>query len=110
MEDKVLQRLEDFGVAIKPKKCKIGFSKTEYMGYMVGSERVEMLKDRAEAIRGVKVPARRKSKDFWECATIIGSSSGTSARRLSTSGNFWWQTDGGIKMLGTENARKNLKT
>ena len=58
--DKVLQRLEDFGVAIKPKKCKIGFSKTEYMGYMIGSEGVEMLKDRAEAIRGVKVPTCKK--------------------------------------------------
>ena len=56
----VLGRLSEYNIAIKPKKCRIGFSKTEYMGFIVGKDGVEMKQDRAEAIRGMKEPATKR--------------------------------------------------
>jgi len=37
----VLNRLKDFDIKIKPAKCKIGYKKIEFMGYIVSGTEVD---------------------------------------------------------------------
>ena len=36
--ERVLQRLRTHGIRIKPKKCKIAFTKLQFMGYVISGE------------------------------------------------------------------------
>lgn len=46
-------RLSDLGLKLNPKKCQIGMSKEEYLGYEISAEEIGADKKRTEAISAV---------------------------------------------------------
>ena len=54
--DENLQRLRTHGIRIKPKKCKIAFTKLQFMGYVISGEGVEVDARKVEAIKSIPVP------------------------------------------------------
>ena len=44
------------GIRIKPKKCKIAFTKLQFMGYVISGEGVEVDAMKVEAIKSIPVP------------------------------------------------------
>ena len=52
----VLQRLTKFNVKLKPKKCKVGFEKTGFLGFVVSKEGVSMDPEKTKAIRRITEP------------------------------------------------------
>ena len=58
--DVVLERLEKYHFYIKPKKCKIGFRKINFMGFVVSQEGIEMDQSKVEAIQRITRPRNKK--------------------------------------------------
>ena len=56
----VFERLTSHGVVVKPKKCKIGFLKLAFLGYLVSEKGVEMDPERSRVISELKPPGSVK--------------------------------------------------
>ena len=56
----VFERLTSQGVVVKPKKCKIGFLKLAFLGYLVSEKGVEMDPERSRVISELKAPGSVK--------------------------------------------------
>jgi len=56
----VLKRLMEYDIKIKPAKCKFGFRRIEFMGYVVSDKGVELDGGKVEAIRKIKPPKSLK--------------------------------------------------
>ncbi len=54
--DAVLARLEEYGIAIKPSKCRLGVQAVEYVGLVISGEKLEMTAERKRAIADIKLP------------------------------------------------------
>ena len=53
----VFQRLEDFGLNIKPTKCIFGVPKIDFLSYEISSEGIQPSKDRVTVITNFKLPS-----------------------------------------------------
>ncbi len=54
--DKVLGKLAEHGIIVKPSKCRLGVSSVEYLGMRITAETVEMTPDRKRAILDIAKP------------------------------------------------------
>ena len=57
---KVMDRLREAGLTLKPQKCAFGMTKCEYLGHMVGGGQVEPLEAKIKAIQDYTRPRRKK--------------------------------------------------
>ena len=56
----MLERLQNAGLTVKPKKCKFGMQETEYLGHVVGNGMVKPYQSRTEAVKQLQVPETKK--------------------------------------------------
>ena len=57
---KVMDRLREAGLTLKPQKCAFGMTKCEYLGHMVGGGQVEPLEAKIKAIQDYTRPRTKK--------------------------------------------------
>ncbi len=54
--DKVLQRLEERRIVVKPSKCRLGLSEVEYVELKVNGDSIRVTTERQEVIRAILLP------------------------------------------------------
>ena len=54
---KVLLRLEEHGLHLKPSKCEMGFNHLQYLGHMVGEGVIAPVQDKVQAIKDMEKPS-----------------------------------------------------
>ena len=54
---KVLERLAEHGLHLKPSKCEIGFNQLQYLGHMVGEGVMSPVQDKVQAIKDMEKPS-----------------------------------------------------
>ena len=54
---KVLERLREHGLHLKPSKCEIGFTQLQYLGHLVGEGVMSPIQDKVQAIRDMEKPS-----------------------------------------------------
>ena len=57
---KVLQRLREAGLTVKPKKCQLAMRRCTYLGHVVGNGEVQPEETKVEAIRNYPTPRTKK--------------------------------------------------
>ena len=56
----MLERLQNAGLTVKPKKCRFGMEETEYLGHVVGNGMVKPCQSKTEAVKQFPVPETKK--------------------------------------------------
>ena len=69
-----IQRLQEAGLTVKPRKCQLGMTKCVYLGHIVGGGQVEVETAKVQAIREFGVPrTKKKSTHSWVLLDTTGS-------------------------------------
>ena len=65
----ILERLQNAGLTVKPKKCNVGMNETGYLEHLVGNGMVKPCQSKAEAVKKFQVPEKKKQvRSFLEIA------------------------------------------
>ena len=65
--EKVLQRLQDFQVLVKPSKCKWGLPELQFLGHIINDKEIKLSPKRVQKVLDIKRPASAK-----DVRTFIG--------------------------------------
>ena len=59
--DTVLERIQNAGLTVKPKKCSVGRSQVEYLGHVTGSGTIQPKDDKIQAVKEFPRPLTKKN-------------------------------------------------
>ena len=59
--DTVLERIQNAGLTVKPKKCSVGRSQVEYLGHVIGSGTIQPKDDKIQAVKEFPRPLTKKN-------------------------------------------------
>ena len=68
---RVLARLQENDLFLKPTKCEFNKTRVEYLGMVIGEGKISMLGNYVEFETGRLQPLLRKLEDFWALETFI---------------------------------------
>ena len=58
--DKLLDRMDECNLAVKPSKCHVGYTQVEYLGHVVGQGEIKPMSDKLGKIKDAPIPTTKK--------------------------------------------------
>ena len=58
--ERVLIRIKQHGLTTRPDKCKVGFTKLNYLGFVLGEDEIAPQESKTSAIQEIPIPSSKK--------------------------------------------------